>query len=198
MNKFILKLFLTVAILFNLSIANATDASMTTAFNTALNNVVGDSNNLEIDTIQNYPAWRLLYNNSNSGISTFGTTDNGNYGYISLSADIDLAANFGYQCVGFVKAITNLGSTSTWIEGNQVSRFNLPNRGDVIATFDENGDYDFGHVAVVLSASNTHIYVIDQNWEGTGETPVGRVIIHAISFDGTGNADADNYSIVEF
>jgi hypothetical protein len=197
-NKLLFKIVFTVLIMFNFSSAFAVKAKMTTAFNTALNAVVGNSANLQTTTILTYPAWKFLYTNSNLQFDAFGETNLELNGYISLSLLSEVNAGYGYKCVGFVKAVTDLGSGSTanWIRGNAVRSFNLPVRGDVIATFDSTGHYDFRHVAVVLSANSNYINVIDQNWQGTGANPVGRIIIHAIPFNGTGITDADSYNIV--
>lgn len=172
----------------------ATQASMTTAFNTALNAVVGDQSNLDDDTIEGYDAWWLRYYYSYIEFNHLGEVEElGDY--IGLTLDSEFKGGFYYQCVGFVKATTNLAGilTSNWNDnGGAVSASNLPSRGEVIATF-TNGEYNGGHTAVVLSATPTFIYVIDQNWFGGN-----KVIIHAIDFVGNGNYNAGNYSIVEY
>ncbi len=120
---------------------------------------------------------------------------------LTFAADSEINAGYGYQCVGLVKAvgINFSGGTSTWVRGrNIVDR--TPRKGYVIATFDSNGNYDFGHVAIVLKAYDDHIVVIDQNWADTtaGQTPVGQIYIHSINFSGTGVSNASNYYIVRY
>jgi hypothetical protein len=200
-NKILLNLVLSCMLFFNLSVANATLASMTSAFNTALNTVVGNSTNLQQTTMAGNPAWRFLYYNSNLQFSKFGTTlqysiPNSNISYIGLTPQSEIS--YGYQCAGFIKATTNLAGkqTSKWNAiGGRVSIYNLPVRGNVIATF-TNGAYDGIHSAVVLSSTPTYVYVIDQNWEP------GRVLIHAIALNSTTSSSrinsAVNYSIVGF
>lgn len=183
---------------FSMQVFATEKASLDTDFNAALTRLVRHSYNLNQTVIQGRTAYRFWFTTeTDDEFDNFGTTDEDQYGFISVAPQAELNAGFGYQCVGFVKSATDLGSTSTWVEGDSVTSFNLPERGDVIATFDSNGDYDFGHVAIVLGTNANYVYVIDQNWEGTGANPVGRVIIHAIPFNGTGLGDADSYSIVE-
>ncbi|MDP2090395.1 MAG: BPSL0067 family protein [Candidatus Gracilibacteria bacterium] len=172
-------------------------AKMKSTFNTALNKIFKDKNNLETVIIQNNLARKLLYKNSNEYIKQFGVTEKNDIGHISLTNKVDYDYGYKNQCVGFVKAVTDLGTTSTWIKGEQVTDTKLPARGDVIATFGANGKYNNKHVAIVLSTSKTHIYVIDQNWEGTGNNSVGRIIVHALKFTGNGVNNVNNYYIVK-
>ncbi|MDD2871649.1 MAG: BPSL0067 family protein [Candidatus Gracilibacteria bacterium] len=200
MNKTILKVILTAVMFFSFTNAYAVKAKMTTSFNNALNTAVGNSDNLLKVTIQGRDAWKFFYNDSNSQFDIFGVTEEDMGGIISLTSENEYINHNYRQCVGFVKAVTDLGdgSTQNWIKGAAITAYNLPVRGDVIVTFNSNGKYDYRHVAIVLSASNTFIYVIDQNWEKTVSNPdTGRIIIHAIPFNGTGVGDADSYNIVE-
>ncbi|OMH28063.1 BPSL0067 family protein [Motiliproteus sp. MSK22-1] len=73
------------------------------------------------------------------------------------------------QCVAFVKEITNNNTaTPNWSEGESLSTIDLDHLeiGTAIATFDHNGDYDYGHTAIVVgkSGNGDWIEVIDQNW----------------------------------
>ena len=201
MNKSLLKFVFLISAIFTFSNVFATEANMTSAFNTALNTVVGDSSNLQSATIEGYPGWKFLYYDSNDEFSDFGRVQEDQYGYISLTAWSDISV--GNQCVGFVKATTNLSGhhTSTWHRGDSIGPYNLPSRGDVIAAFHGYNIYPQtgeGHVAIVLSATPSYVYVIDQNWFGNALNDVGRVIIHIIRFNGEGdNTDASTYSKVE-
>ena len=120
--------------------------------------------------------------------------------YMSLATSTDY--NYaGYQCVGLVKAVTGLGSTSTWIRGDQITTTNLPNKGDIIATFSlKKGKYkyNFGHTAVVWSADNDKITVIDQNWEEGNLQVGGKIIKHVITFGGSSINNASNYYHVKY
>lgn len=181
---------------FGFNSAYATKAAMKTTFNAALNSVLANPDNILQTTINSSNAWKFWYNDSNSEFSAFGDTEEDSSGFISLAKHEEVLA-YGYQCVGFVKAVTNLNNTTTsqWIPGNTVTTTNLPVRGDVIAIFDGTGHYNYaGHVAVVLSANTSYVYVIDQNWD----LGYGRVVIHTIPFNGTGNNRAGNYRIVNF
>jgi hypothetical protein len=143
------------------------------------------------------PAWKLLYKNSDVQLSQFWVIEKDEWWYISLTNKTDYDYWFMKQCVGFVKAVTDLWATSTWKKWDSVTPFNLPIRGDVIATFNANWVYDYKHTAIVLSTSNTHLYVIDQNWEWKANNSVGKIIVHVLKFSWNGVNNANNYYIVE-
>jgi hypothetical protein len=154
--------------------------------------------NLEVVIVQERRAWYFLYNHrTNAILDDFGVVEEGIDSYISLTSQIELNAGYGYQCVGFIKIATDLGATSTWRKGPSVSSQNPPRPGRVIATFNSAGRYNFGHVGLVLKSTPDYVYVLDQNWDGTGSNPVGRLLIHAIPFTGTGLGNAGSYSVVE-
>lgn len=130
------------------------------------------------------------------------------------------------QCVAFIKEMTgNSSSTQDWIEGNSLNSNNLSDLevGTVIATFDINGNYNYGHTAIVVekSGKGDYIEVIDQNWNpildkdfadreidlgvenpncewNTNQNEKGFVMKHRLYFNGhNGINNANNYSIVE-
>lgn len=84
------------------------------------------------------------------------------------------------QCVAFVKAMTGSTVRSTdWEAGESLldmktidSKLRNLAMGTVIATFDSNGDYNYGHTAIVVGKSGTGdwIEVIDQNWSPVVDT----------------------------
>jgi hypothetical protein len=100
-----------------------------------------------------------------------------------------------YQCVGFVKAITDMGTTyqsrtANWDPLERLSPNNLPPQFTAIATFkDSTGDSKanlyVGHVAIFWGANSSGIWVIDQNWSDNtaGIDPVGSIAFHFIPFD---------------
>ncbi|MDD2871645.1 MAG: BPSL0067 family protein [Candidatus Gracilibacteria bacterium] len=188
-----LKTIVLLLAVFGFNSAYAYRAVMKTTFNAALNSVLSNPDNILQTTENGMNAWKFWYNDSNSEFSAFGDTYEDFDGYISLAKPTEVSAN-GYQCVGFVKEVTNLYNTSTgqWRPGNAVTTTNLPSRGDVIATF--NGQSYSGHVAIVLSATSSYVYVIDQNWD-IGN---GRIYIHALKFSGTSVNNAGNYKLVNF
>lgn len=172
-------------------------AKMKSTFNTALNKIFKDKNNLETVIIQNNLARKLLYKNSNEYIKQFWVTEKNDIWHISLTNKVDYDYWYKNQCVWFVKAVTDLWTTSTWIKWEQVTDTKLPARWDVIATFWANWKYNNKHVAIVLSTSKTHIYVIDQNWEWTWNNSVWRIIVHALKFTWNWVNNVNNYYIVK-
>jgi len=152
-----------------------------------------------VDDIANMTAFGVKFTNYTvTKFEKFGTIDEDQLSnLISLAPQSELNAGFGYQCVGLVKAVSHLGSTRTWKDGGRITPNNLPRKWSIIATFDRNGNYDFGHTAIVLKATRNYIYVIDQNWFGAGANPVGDILIHAIKFTGRGGlTDAGRYSAI--
>lgn len=112
------------------------------------------------------------------------------------------------QCVDFVKHASGTNSivASSWKRGNHVSDYWDPTAlvGQAIATFDANGNYDSGHVAIILSAwkasgSNTvtNVWVADANWVGgAGSLIVGR---HGININGSSRvSNLKNYYLVNY
>lgn len=167
-------------------------------FITTIENAYSNNSLKKLSNIEGKSAYGLKYNTFTvNAIDSYGYINEENSDLISLAPSSEINAGYGYQCVGLVKAVgVNFsGSTSNWIRGANVAN-RTPNKGYVIATFDSNGNYDFGHVAVVLAVYSDCIIVIDQNWAGTGSNPVGQIYIHAIDFKGTGIANANNYYIV--
>jgi len=116
----------------------------------------------------------------------------GKYVSVASQAEVDYAY---YQCVGFVKAVTNMGSryisrTSNWVPLSRLSPNNLPPKYTPIATFkdttgDGNANRYVGHVAIFYSGNSEGIWVIDQNWSDTsgGYDPVGSIAFHFIPFN---------------
>lgn len=132
------------------------------------------------------------------------------------------------QCVAFVKEMTGytLSARYNWNEGESLSTISLSNLqiGTAIATFDDHGNYDNRHTAIVIgkSGAGDWIDVIDQNWiriedsnfntrenDPSGAASPncdwnndvddkGIVSHHRIYFQGhSGINDADNYSIID-
>lgn len=201
---------------------------------TDLNQAVINLNYMESKLINGKEGGVFLYNveNINSfekfgdytrscwGIS-FSNCSSGKYFSIADSGDVN--AGIGYQCVGFVKSITNLSttyknyqSTSYWTPGEYLKDkivFSGPlkpgeNRVKIspytpIATFNVNGKY-WGHVAIFIGVSPDYkgIYVIDQNWTDTtgGIKFVGTLSLHYIPFlnkSGVSTSDASDYRILK-
>ena len=145
------------------------------------------------------PAFGIKFTNYTvTKFEKFGTVDEDQLSnLISLAPQSELNAGLGYQCVGLVKAVSHLGLTKTWKDGGRITPNNLPRKWSIIATFDKDGKYNNGHTAIVLKATKNYIYVIDQNWHGTGLKPVGDILIHVIKFTGRGAlTDAGRYSVI--
>jgi len=121
-------------------------------------------------------------------------------GFISMGSE---KVNGKYQCVGLVKAVSKPMlrgiSTQDWVKGRNITK-RKPRKGYVIATFNSNNKYDFGHVAIVLAVHKDYIVVVDQNWADTsgGKYPKGQIYIHAIDFKGRHQTNASNYHIVRY
>jgi hypothetical protein len=180
-----IKKILLIAILSLISISSYVEqAKVKYEFLQALAQVGKDSNNFETTTINGYTGHKFLYTQETvEQFGNFGEIQSEPNGYISLAKPGEIP-RFGYQCVGFVKAVSNLKYTSTgdWEVNLGITPFTMPNKGDIIATFLNNGDY-YGHVAIVISVHSDGVYVIDQNSDGTGDVPVGKVYIRKIIFD---------------
>jgi len=110
--------------------------------------------------------------NSSSVLTAFADFNTRKVQGKSLSGKVVSVTTVGdesCQCVAFVKTMTNYaGSTSNWREGQSLATMDINNLaiGTSIATFNRNGDYDFGHTAIVVGKSGRGdwIEVIDQNW----------------------------------
>lgn len=178
----------------------ASNVKVETSFLDTIDNAYVNNSLQQLSNIENKAAYGLKYTTYTvNELENYGSINEESSDLISLAADSEINAGYGYQCVGLVKAvgINFSGGTSTWVRGrNIVDR--TPRKGYVIATFDSNGNYDFGHVAIVLATYDDHIIVIDQNWDGTGSNPVGQIYIHSIDFSGTGVSNATNYYIVRY
>lgn len=167
----------------------------------AIAEVGRDSNNFETTTINGNLGYKFLYTSeTEKKFSQFGSIQYEPGGYISLANTTEEEA-FGYQCVGFVKAVSNLKHTLTkeWIRDLDITPFTMPDKGHVIATFGSDDKYNHGHVAIVISVHSDGVYVIYQNTDGTGANPVGKVYIRKIIFDGPGywTNDLNRYSTVK-
>jgi len=153
--------------------------------------------------LQNPSNWdedgSMLWNSSNAAsMAGWGRIPYMYEGHYHMSLTTPADYNYaGYQCVGLVKTVSNLGATSTWRkDGSKLSTSNLPSRGDIIATFSSNGKY-YSHTAIVWNANSSGITVIDQNWEENDLENGGKIMIHSINFGGSGVNDAGNYSRVK-
>jgi len=113
-------------------------------------------------------------------------------------ANVD--AQFGYQCVGFVKATMNtLLGTKDWKGGEFISFQNKPSMYSIIAIFDPNdgeykNDVEQSHVAIYLTSDSDKITVVDQNHDGEFT-----LAVHTIPWNSTGVKRRDsaiNYQLV--
>lgn len=186
-----------------------TVAKMTTSFNTAINNIIKNSNNLQEVTINGYKGYNIFYNSETDSYFSklnqlIGSTSLNNFNYIALTTkdDYKYLIEKGvqpFQCVGFVQAASTIPDTiknggGTWNKGKNISKTYFPPRGTVIATF-LNGKYDgyYDHTAIFLAGDSNKICVIDQSGSR------GYIRIHMITFNTTtGTGNASNYNVVEF
>jgi hypothetical protein len=101
------------------------------------------------------------------------------------------------HCVAFVRACTDLATSTTWRRGEPV-------RGGgtapltAIATFDANGHYasatdGSSHVAILLAEQADGLRVLDQ-WQGQ---PVHERVIRYRAGEGDAANDADRFYVVE-
>lgn len=196
--------FFIVFVFFFSSVVFAGEARISNEFKNTMNYLDDNPDNVLEATINGATGWKFLYTSETSDVYTgfgqFGQVDDLGSIYISL-APINEVNAVGYQCVGFVKSasldLRNTG-TSQWMRGERVTSSVLPTSGTIIATFDSFGNYDHGHVAVYIAKIGNYIYVLDQNWDGTGSNPVGKIYLHAIPFSGNGGVnDANSYYRVE-
>lgn len=209
MKKALVSLVLSASILFTgsalaVDLFSTTPAKIKPEVASIINSTVSDPSNLEEYYWEGYKAWKFKHTSelnsefealsgkvgSANGIQSV-TTD---YDYIRMSR---IAPNkTPFQCVGFAKFASTISATRTgdaryWTQGERVTKNNLPPQGTVIATFDEDGEY-VGHIGIFVSGNDDRIYMLDQNAEGEGT-----ISYHAITFDGSGKNDADNYYVVE-
>src|SRR5205823_4730399 len=93
--------------------------------------------------------------------------------------------DFCGQCVSYVTTVCPElpVDTGRWIKGDKVKGNTNINPGTVIATFDEDGDYQ-GHAAIYVSQDPTHgIHVYDQWVTGAHPKSIG---LRWIKWNGTG------------
>lgn len=109
------------------------------------------------------------------------------------------------QCVQFVRALSNAKGTNTWQSSGKIGNTNSAylNRDmylkwRIIAKFKTNGKYwqdgdpkPYGHVAIAIGSNSNGVYVIDQNWEGDGESFNGKVALHLIPW-----SEAKKYNLL--
>mgnify|MGYP003682989469 CR=1 FL=1 len=180
---------------------NTTPAKITPEFASVINNTVKDQSQLEEYYENGYKAWKFKYSSdlSQEFNNLGGKTANTN-GIQSVTTYWDYnmmvehhPTKYPYQCVGFAKIASNISDTkfghpTYWTKGEQVLPDNLPPQGTVIATFFDNGTFE-GHVGIFVSGNDDRIYMIDQNYKGSGD-----IRYHAVSFN---SGSASKYYVVE-
>lgn len=98
-----------------------------------------------------------------------------------------------YQCVQFVKAVSDAGSGRYWKAGDDLQE-GMYLFWRVIAKFLPDGTYDGtrgGHVAIAVAANSSGVYILDQNWEGNYNWDYGKIGLHLIPW-----SEAEKYSLV--
>jgi len=126
--------------------------------------------------------------------------------YISVWSTID---GYGPQCVSFVQHVSNAGYTGNWYKGNAISA--LTPKFSVVAVFNQdtwrgektgysNTDGK-SHTGIYVNQNDKGIYLLEQNFTGTGTNPVGKISVRLIPWD-SGNkkypqTSAKNYFVVE-
>lgn len=99
-----------------------------------------------------------------------------------------------YQCVQFVKALSDIGWTGGWHKGVNLNK-NMFIRWRFIAKFQSDGTYNGsngGHVAIAVTSNSNGVVIIDQNYDGDDSSDYGKIAYHVIPW-----SSAVNYSLVE-
>lgn len=150
--------------------------------------VVRNSDNLVKK--DNEYSYFVKYNDETVSIlGKYGTSFKSYANYLTVTSP-DATSKPG-QCVSFVRAIQpGVGFAYTWRPESRISRKNLPQVGDIIATF--SGNRYSGHAAIVVNVSNNAVGVIDQNFDWKGS-----VMIHNLYFSKSGVNSPSNYYIIK-
>jgi len=122
----------------------------------------------------------------------------------SYTQHADINGYFWGECVSSVKALSNSDvATINWTKGSQVVNGGV-SIGTAIAKFESNGQYSqngYGHAAIFRSyvydggGAITGFKVWDQNWYKVNGN--GVFATHTFLRSGSGNADADNYYVIQ-
>jgi hypothetical protein len=101
------------------------------------------------------------------------------------------------HCVAYVRAVTNLPSSSTWKAGGKVRGDSSIVSGTAIATFEKDGSYADNptgqHAAIFVEATDEGLRVYDQ-WVGQ---PVSLRLIRFRNGQGSRSNDGDAFSVIE-
>jgi len=109
------------------------------------------------------------------------------------------------QCVAVVQLLSNARETKKWrakehhkLHANM--NFPVP---FVVATFyggeDSNGKKYGGqwmHTGIVFQYDTNGVWILEQNWDGSGPNPVGRLAMRYMTYSGSYQNNADNYYVV--
>lgn len=182
-----------VGLLLSISVNAATNADIDTEAWAVVSNYNSFSYNSEQMT-WGETVYLPLYTDVDDDFSNYNINQEGNYISVNLPGYNSGSTYYG-ECVTFVKAMSSDVDvhTSNWTSnGNSITTVNMPSVGDIIATFDNNNKYDFGHVAIVVRVTGNYVHVMDQNYVDNVLT------VHELHITGNGNiSDLGNYRIVQ-
>ncbi|MGA4604226.1 BPSL0067 family protein [Pseudoalteromonas maricaloris] len=168
------------------NLAKSEIARATPEFLNAIDNLMAYGDIVLRDvTVNHAPARRVQYHRISTdelGFLRDSTAEKRYYisynsGDDSLSVTQKWNTKESTQCVAFSQFASNLNwlHTSYWGKGASVSSTNLPQRGVVLATFNDTDDYDGGHTVVVLDSDESGVTVIDQNYGKEGKVHIWKM-----------------------
>lgn len=172
----------------------------------------GNTNGTPVNQL---PQWNYVFQRKPGGISFSPTWDQ----YPAFSG------SYGRQCVAFSKAITGGSYTGNWYPkesvipqnktvswdqswkyaGRMIAYFGGPNPNPNVSYLNSAGS-DYNHVGTFLKYQYNHnyfpakitgIWILDANWGGTGNNPIGKIRKHLIPVNGYGKTRASNYYLVD-
>ena len=132
------------------------------------------------------------------GVVNSHTHDSNHISSLSDLISVGERGDTYYQCVQFIRALSTAEHTSHWQWSGANLNPSMYLKWRVIAKFKADGKYwqpgdkkPYGHVAIALGSNSNGVYVIDQNWEGTGTSDYGKVGVHLIPW-----TEASKYSLL--
>ncbi|MDK1286776.1 BPSL0067 family protein [Pseudoalteromonas umbrosa] len=171
-----------------------------------LEQLIDNPNNFVRENDHVFGGSMLYLKHTSSTANTFrqyGVANNHQHDSRNISSVADLISvgesfDSYFQCVQFVRALSNAGHTSKWKWSGAKLNSSMYLKWRIIAKFKSDGTYwqpgdsgAPGHVAIALGSNANGVYVIDQNWEGNGYSTYGKVAVHLIPW-----SEASKYSLL--
>lgn len=109
------------------------------------------------------------------------------------------------QCAAVTQNFTNVGLVVNWIKGiNANNRFSVKLFTPVATFYNPDGSSSenysnyspYSHTGILVSFDRDGFYMLQQNWGGSGDNPIGKLSIRFFSGKGNYQNNANNYYVI--